>query len=209
MILINLLPHREARRQARKRAFYTALGLSAVIGIGVLILWYGAVEQLIARQDARNNYLKQEIAKLDVKIKDIADLKADIEALKARQGAVESLQTDRNVPVYLLNELVKQTPDGVYLTTIKQIGSVVTLTGKAQTNDRVSEFLRNTAYSSPWLERPELVEIKSAAVSQRDQNASRLFDFTMKVYIKQPETPAAEASAPGKTGRPNAKAMAS
>jgi type IV pilus assembly protein PilN len=198
VILINLLPHREARRQARKRAFYTALGLSAVIGVGVLILWYGAIEQMIARQDARNNFLKQEIAKLDVKIKDIADLKTEIEALKARQGAVESLQSDRNVPVYLLNELVKQTPDGVYLTSIKQVGVVVTLGGKAQTNDRVSEFLRNTAYNSPWLERPELVEIKSAARSTRDQNASHLFDFTMKVYIKQPEAPAAEASVPGK-----------
>jgi type IV pilus assembly protein PilN len=155
VILINLLPHREAKRQARKRAFFSTLGLAALIGVGVLMLWYGLLQQMISTQEGRNTFLKTEIAQLDVKIKDIADLKAEIEALKARQNAVENLQTDRNVPVYLLNELVKQTPEGVYLTTVRQLGTVVTLTGKAETNERVSEFLRNTLYNSPWLERPE------------------------------------------------------
>ena len=98
-----------------------------------------------------------------MQIKDIATLRAEIEALKARQKAVEGLQTDRNVPVHLLDELVKQTPEGVYLTSIKQSGQVVLVSGLAQTNERVSEFLRNTLYNSPWLEKPELVEIKTAA----------------------------------------------
>jgi type IV pilus assembly protein PilN len=111
VILINLLPHREAKR-ARKRAFFSTLGLAALIGVGVLMLWYGLLQQMISTQEGRNAFLKTEIGKLDVKIKDIADLKAEIEALKARQNAVENLQTDRNVPVYLLNELVKQTPEG-------------------------------------------------------------------------------------------------
>ena len=204
MILINLLPHREAKRQARKRAFFSTLGLAALIGVGVLILWYGLLQQMISTQEGRNTFLKNEIAQLDLKIKDIADLKAEIEALKARQSAVENLQTDRNVPVYLLNELVKQTPEGVYLTTVRQLGSVVTLTGKAETNERVSEFLRNTLYNSPWLERPELVEIKAAANSPgRGTDPRRLFDFSMKVYIKQPAGAADAASKPG-AGKPAA-----
>lgn len=186
MILINLLPHREAKRQARKRAFFSTLGLAVLIGLGVLMLWYGLLQQMISTQEGRNTFMKTEIAQLDIKIKDIADLKAEIEALKARQNAVENLQTDRNVPVYLLNELVKQTPEGVYLTTVRQVGTVVTLTGKAETNERVSEFLRNTLYNSPWLERPELVEIKAAANPPGSAaNPRRLFDFSMKVYIKQ------------------------
>lgn len=205
MILINLLPHREAKRQARKRAFFSTLGLAALIGAGVLMLWYGLLQQMISTQEGRNAFLKTEIAQLDIKIKDIADLKAEIEALKARQNAVENLQTDRNVPVYLLNELVKQTPEGVYLTTVRQLGSVVTLTGKAETNERVSEFLRNTLYNSPWLERPELVEIKAAANPPgRVANPRRLFDFSMKVYIKQPAAAADAASKPA-AGKPAGK----
>lgn len=205
MILINLLPHREAKRQARKRAFFSTLGLAALIGAGVLMLWYGLLQQMISTQEGRNAFLKTEIAQLDIKIKDIADLKAEIEALKARQNAVENLQTDRNVPVYLLNELVKQTPEGVYLTTVRQLGTVVTLTGKAETNERVSEFLRNTLYNSPWLERPELVEIKAAANPPgRAANPRRLFDFSMKVYIKQPAGAADAASKPA-AGKPAGK----
>jgi len=205
VILINLLPHREAKRQARKRAFFSTLGLAALIGVGVLMLWYGLLQQMISTQEGRNAFLKTEIAQLDVKIKDIADLKAEIEALKARQNAVENLQTDRNVPVYLLNELVKQTPEGVYLTTVRQLGTVVTLTGKAETNERVSEFLRNTLYNSPWLERPELVEIKAAANPPgRAANPRRLFDFSMKVYIKQPAGAADAASKPA-AGKPAGK----
>lgn len=205
MILINLLPHREAKRQARKRAFFSTLGLAALIGVGVLMLWYGLLQRMISTQEGRNAFLKTEIAQLDVKIKDIADLKAEIEALKARQNAVENLQTDRNVPVYLLNELVKQTPEGVYLTTVRQLGTVVTLTGKAETNERVSEFLRNTLYNSPWLERPELVEIKAAANPPgRAANPRRLFDFSMKVYIKQPAGAADAASKPA-AGKPAGK----
>jgi type IV pilus assembly protein PilN len=207
VILINLLPHREAKRQARKRAFFSTLGLAALIGVGVLMLWYGLLQQMISTQEGRNAFLKAEIAQLDVKIKDIADLKAEIEALKARQNAVENLQTDRNVPVYLLNELVKQTPEGVYLTTVRQLGTVVTLTGKAETNERVSEFLRNTLYNSPWLERPELVEIKAAANQPgRGADPRRLFDFSMKVYIKQPAGAADAASKPAGKQAPKSAA---
>ena len=159
--------------------------------------------QMTSAQQARNDFLKAEIGRLEVQIKDIATLRAEIEALKARQKAVEDLQTDRNMPVYLLDELVKQTPEGVYLTSIKQNGQVVLVSGMAQTNERVSEFLRNTLYNSPWLERPELVEIKTApappgaaAAAGRDQR--RLNEFSMRLTLKRPQAPADAASAPAR-----------
>ena len=209
MILINLLPHREEKRRQRKRAFFSALVGSAFVGVLVAGVWFAVLQQLTSAQQARNDFLKAEIARLDVQIKDIAMLRAEIEALKARQKAVEGLQTDRNMPVYLLDELVKQTPEGVYLTSIKQNGQLVLVTGMAQTNERVSEFLRNTLYNSPWLERPELVEIKTAAAptgaaaaAARDQR--RLNEFSMRLTLKRPTAPAA-ASAPAATASAVAK----
>jgi type IV pilus assembly protein PilN len=188
MILINLLPHREERRQRRKKAFYTGLGLSFVVGLAIAGLWFLVLQQMIASQQERNAFLKAEIAKLEEQIKDIATLKAEIDSLKARQKAVEDLQADRNVPVHLLNELVKQTPEGVYLTTIKQDGNVVGVTGIAQTNERVSEFLRNTAYNSTWLEKPDLVEIKAANLVTAGREQKRLFEFAVRVSLKRAES---------------------
>jgi type IV pilus assembly protein PilN len=207
VILINLLPHREARRQERKRAFFSALGLAALVGVGVVLLWFGVLQQMTSAQESRNRFLADEIKKLEEQIKDVASLKAEIEALKARQKAVEDLQTDRNVPVYLLDELVKQTPEGIYLTSVKQNGNIVTIGGMSQTNERVSEMLRNTAYNSPWLERPELVEIK-AVTQGKDRDARRLFDFSMRVSIKRPQAPAGAASAGAAGGARPASAPA-
>jgi type IV pilus assembly protein PilN len=200
VILINLLPHREEKRRQRKRAFFATLGVCAVLGLAIAGAWYLVLMQMTSAQQARNDFLKAEIGRLELQIKDIATLRAEIEALKARQKAVEGLQTDRNTPVYLLDELVKQTPEGVYLTSIKQNGQVVLVSGMAQTNERVSEFLRNTLYNSPWLERPELVEIKTAvapsgtAAAGRDQR--RLNEFSMRLSLKRPQAPAEAASAP-------------
>ncbi|MBI5269207.1 MAG: PilN domain-containing protein [Burkholderiales bacterium] len=202
MILINLLPHREARRQERKRQFLSALLLAAIVGAGVVLLWFGVIQQMKASQEGRNRFLSEEIKKLEEQIKDVADLRTEIDQLKARQKAVEDLQTDRNVPVYLLDELVKQTPEGIYLTGVKQSGNVVTVNGQSSTNERVSEMLRNTAYNSPWLEKPELVEIKAVTVG-KDRAARRLFDFSMRLSIKRPQAPGA-ASAPD-TGSATAK----
>jgi type IV pilus assembly protein PilN len=197
MILINLLPHREERRQRRKRAFYAGLGVAAGVGAAVAAVWYLVLQQMIGTQQERNAYLSAEIKKLEEQIKDIATLKAEIEGLKARQKAVEDLQTDRNIPVHLLNELVKQTPEGVYLVSIKQDGQVVAVTGIAQTNERVSEFLRNTAYNSTWLERPELIEIKAANVTTANREQKRLFDFSVRVTLKRPQDKDAAAGATG------------
>ena len=197
MILINLLPHREEKRNRRKRAFFAGLGLAAVGGVLAVGVWYGVLDQMKSAQEERNAYLGSEIKKLEAQIKDIANLRAEIDALRARQKAVEDLQTDRNIPVHLLNELVKQTPEGVYLTAIKQTGRVVAVNGTAQSNERVSEFLRNTLYSSPWLEKPELVEIRAGA-SQGGRG--RLYDFALRLTIKQPPAAApAAASAPAAT----------
>ena len=190
MILINLLPHREERRKRRKAAFFAGVGVAAVIGLAVAGIWYSIVQHLTSEQQARNTYLSTEIKRLEAQIKDIANLRAEIEALKARQKAVEDLQTNRNIPVYLLNELVKQTPEGVYLTSVRQNGQVVALTGIAQTNERVSELLRNTLYNSQWLEKPELVEIKSTNAAQR-----RVFDFSMRVTLKRPQAATAATAA--------------
>jgi len=202
VILINLLPHREEKRRQRKRAFYAGLAACAVGGVAIVGIWYSVLQQMTAAQQSRNDFLAAEIARLDVQIKDISTLRAEIDALKARQKAVEDLQTDRNVPVHLLDELVKQTPEGVYLTTIKQTGQVVAVTGVAQTNERVSELLRNTLYNSPWLEKPELVEIKAAAVTTANREQRRLFEFSMRVSIKRPQTAAAADGAASSPARP-------
>lgn len=202
MILINLLPHREARRKRRKAAFFAALGVSAVAGLLVVGVWYVVLQQLKSQQDERNAVLQREIGLLEVQIKDIANLRGEIDALKARQRAVEDLQTDRNVPVHLLNELVRQTPEGVYLTSIKQTDAVIAVNGIAQTNERVSEMLRNALYNSQWLERPELVEIKSTTLNANTREQRRLYEFAMRVSIKRPQ-PASAASTPaGAASRP-------
>jgi len=194
VILINLLPHRQEKRQRRKIAFFVGLGVSAVAGLVVVGVWFLVLQQMTDSQQQRNQYLSTEIAKLETQIKDIAALKAEIESLKARQKAVEDLQTNRNIPVHLLNDLVKQTPEGIYLTSIKQADRIVSVTGIAQTNERVSEFLRNTAYNAEWLERPELIEIKAASVTTAGREQRRLFDFSMRLSIKSP--PEAKAAAP-------------
>lgn len=195
MILINLLPHREERRKRRKAAYFIGLGVAAGVGLAVVGVWYLVLQQLTASQQERNAFLGAEIKKLEVQIKDIATLRGEIESLKARQKAVEDLQIDRNVPVHVLNELVKQTPEGVYFTQVKQDGQTLSVNGIAQTNERVSEFLRNTANNSEWLVKPELVEIKaSSGGAGKDQK--RLFDFGVRLTVKRPQDKAAAEAAP-------------
>ena len=196
MILINLLPHREERRKRRKAAFFIGLGVAAAVGLATVGLWYVLVLQLTASQQERNQFLGAEIKKLEIQIKDIAKIKSEIESLKARQKAVEDLQTDRNIPVHVLNELVRQTPEGVYFTSIKQDGQVLVLSGIAQTNERVSELLRNTAYNSEWLTRPELVEIKVSNIQTASRGQKRLFEFSMRVTIKRPQDASPDVAIP-------------
>jgi type IV pilus assembly protein PilN len=182
VILINLLPHREAARKRKREAFYATLGVSALAGgviAGAIFLWYAAQ---ISTQQGKNMVLQNEIKRLDGQIKDIATLQEEIAALRARQQAVEDLQADRNLPVHLLNELVKQLPDGVYVTSVRQENQVVSIQGVAQSNERVSELLRNLGNNSIWLAKPELVEIVAASVPLgREQR--RVSNFSMRVRL--------------------------
>lgn len=183
MILINLLPHRELARKRRKELFNAGLGASALLGgliAGFAFLWINA---LTSNQQDRNQVLTTEIRKFDAQIKDIAGLEAEIAALKARQQAVEDLQSDRNMPVYLLTELVTQLPEGVYLNSVVQVGQDVTLKGVAQSNERVSEMLRNLSGKSAWFSRPELVEIVAGTVTLGARDQRRVSNFTARVKL--------------------------
>ena len=198
MILINLLPHREAARKRRREAFYAALGASAIAGgviAGAIYLWYAAQ---ISNQQNKNTVLQTEITRLEGQIKDIATLQAEITALRARQQAVEDLQADRNMPVHLLNELVKQLPDGVYVSVLKQENQTVTIQGTAQSNERVSELLRNLGSNSPWLTKPELVEITAGSVNLSPRDQRRVSNFNMRVkLLRASEAQKAAAAASG------------
>lgn len=186
MILINLLPHREAARKRQKEQFFTQLGLSALLGgviCGAVFAWY---QGQIAQQQDRNNFLQAETTRLDNEIKDIASLQAEIASLRARQTAVEDLQADRNLPVHLLDELVSQLPDGVYLTSMKQEGLNVLLTGVAQSQERVSELLRNLSNQSQWLIKPQLVEIVAAKSGDARSEEKRVSNFSLRASLNRP-----------------------
>jgi type IV pilus assembly protein PilN len=191
MMQINLLPHRELRRAARRRDFYVMAGLSLAAAAVVVFLVVIVINSFIAAQTDRNNFITSENAKLDDQIKQIADLKEEIDSLKARQQAVEDLQADRNLPVHLLDELVKQVPEGIYLSSIRQAGLKVSMSGTAQSNDRISEFLRNLSNNSAWLEAPELIEIHSATMGA---DKRRVYAFTMNVSEKRPVAAAVDAT---------------
>ena len=203
MILINLLPHREAARKFRKDVFNFSLGASALVGgliVGAIFLWYQA---LISGQQGKNRVLETAIKALDVKIKDIAGLEAEIAALRARQQAVEDLQADRNLPVHMLSELVKQLPDGVYINSLKQENQVVEIKGVAQSNERVSELLRNLANNTPWFSKPELVEIVAGSVALSAREQRRVSNFTIRFRLmraSEAEKARAAASAASAAG---------
>lgn len=199
MILINLLPYREARRKERKQGFFAGLGLAVVVGALVVAAGWLLLQTLRLNQQSRNSYLEQEIAQLEVQIKDIALLREEIDGLTRRQKAVEGLQGERNLPVHLLNELARLAPEGVYYTSVKQTDKLVLVTGMAQTQERISELLRNTSSSAEWLVNPDLTEIKLADVRTSGRDAKRLFDFSMKVTIKS-STPDPDGAAKGAAG---------
>lgn len=195
MILINLLPHREAARKSRREFFFATLGAAALTGLLIsfaIYSWYGAQ---IDGQRGKNTFLKTEITRLEEQIKDIATLQAEIAALRARQNAVEDLQGNRNLPVDLLTELVRQLPDGVYINSMKQDNQSILITGVAQSNERVSELLRNFGNNSPSLVKPELVEITASTLALTPRDQRRVANFTMRVGLKRSTDPKIAASA--------------
>lgn len=206
-ILINLLPHREMRRERRKKDFGGLLALAAIASAGIVFVVGMGINQQIETQNARNEFIRAENAKLDEQIKEVSTLREEINSLKARQAAVENLQSDRTTPVHLLDELVKETPEGIFLKQIVQRERSVTLTGYAQSNERVSEMLRNLSSQTQWLERPELIEIKAAPAntasgSMKDKEGRIIFEFSMTAQIKLP------SAALEKTAKPATVAQA-
>jgi type IV pilus assembly protein PilN len=202
MVRINLLPHREQRRQSRQRQFVSlAIGL-AILGLAVVGLGHVVIAARIDNQNSRNTLLKTEIAKLDEQIKEIDRLREQTQALLARKQIVETLQANRAEAVHLLDQLVRQLPDGLYLKSVKQSGARITLVGYAQSSARVSTLMRNIE-SSPWLTAPELVEIKSIALDRQKVN-----EFTLALQVKRAAPPVGArppaGSPPGKA--PPAKA---
>lgn len=186
MILINLLPHREATRKKQKEQFFSQLAMSALLGgiiCGAVYTWY---QGRIAEQQERNAFLQKEAARLDAEIKDIASLQAQIASLRARQTAVENLQADRNMPVHLLEEIVSELPDGIYLQSMKQENQSVLLTGVAQSQERVSDLLRSLSTKTTWLVRPELVEIVAANASVSSREQRRVSNFTIRANLNRP-----------------------
>ncbi|HQR76221.1 MAG TPA: PilN domain-containing protein [Burkholderiaceae bacterium] len=180
---VNLLPHRAAKRERQKKLFWALTGLAAVAGLFMVGAVWTVLQGYIANQEARNEFIRAENRKLDTQIKEIATLRQEIDGLRARQRAVEDLQADRNQPVYLLDEIAKQVPEGIYLRSIKQEDRRVNVTGWAASNERVSEFLRNLQNNSRVLERPELVEIKVAGQGPAGMNR-RVFEFGLYFTMK-------------------------
>jgi type IV pilus assembly protein PilN len=183
VILINLLPHREAARKRRRETFQAIMLASALAGLAIAAAIYWWFQVMITDQQDRNNFLRGEIQVLEQQIKEIATIEEEITALQARQKAVEDLQSDRNLPVHLLSELVQQLPDGVYVTSLKQVDQVVTMQGMAQSNERVSEMLRNLTNNTPWFSKPELVEIVAANVALTPKDQRRVASFNLRFRL--------------------------
>lgn len=197
MIRINLLPHREMRRERRKKDFVAWMGVTTVVGVALAVVVALGIGNQIDVQLARNAFIKAENDKLDGQIKEIALLRQEIEALRARQAAVENLQRDRTLPVQVMDELVKFTPEGIQLRQLKQEGKKVTLGGISHTNEQVSTLLRSLSHDMQSLERPELIEIKAVKLGKADApDARRMFEFALRATIKTP--PEAESQPPAR-----------
>lgn len=192
-VRVNLLPHREERRKAQRKQLGILAGMVAALAIAVVVLVHGVIAGYIAVQTDRNTFLKKENASLDKEIDEIKKLQSEIAALLARKQVIERLQSDRAQAVNLLDQLVRQVPDGVYMKTIKQQGRKISLNGYSQSNARVSTLMRNIS-SSPYLENPVLVEIKAVTVSGK-----RVSEFTLTMNLKALRTdePAAAAAKAG------------
>lgn len=200
MIPINLLPHRAQKRAAQQKQFIVMAAGMACIGLGVVIMVHGYFSQRIDNQTRRNKFLTNEIAALDKQIDQIKELKEQTASLIARKKVVEALQANRTEAVRLLDQLVRQLPEGLYLKSVKQTDVNVNVQGFANSNARVSTLMRNLE-ASPWLESPSLVEIKAVRVN--DNPAS---EFNLNVKLTRVQlTPDEEANSTGKSAESGAE----
>ncbi len=180
MIRINLLPHREEKRKARQQQMLFISGGVAALGALSVLFVYLAIATMISEQAGNNQYLKGEITKLNTEIEEIKALKDKTRSLLERKKVVEDLQANRAEAVHLFDQMVRLLPEGIYLKAIKQNGKIVNIQGYAQSNARVSTLMRNLE-ASPWLELPDLVEIKGVTV-----NSVRANEFSLNVKISEP-----------------------
>ena len=203
MIRINLLPHREMRREKRKREFTLSLCLAAAVGAGIVFAGGVVIDQMIENQNQRSSLVAAANQKLDAEIDEIKDMKEQINSLKARQKAVEDLQSDRTIPVHLFDELVRLMPEGVFLQTLSQKDMNVAMSGYAQSNERVAELYQNLADRSDWLHKPQLVESKEVALveeavgakaRQGQQEVRRVYLFNLNVAIRNSAAQGNEAT---------------
>lgn len=184
MIRINLLPHREQKRAARQRELAFMAGAVSVLGLLIVFMVHTILGSQIENQGARNNFLETEIKKLDDQIAEIKVLKEQTQAMLARKQVVETLQSNRSAVVYLLDQLARQLPDGVYLKGVKQSGNNISLQGYAQSNARVATLMRSLE-DSPWLQSPNLIEVKAATI-----NNLRASEFSLNVILTPPKVDA-------------------
>lgn len=200
MIRINLLPHREEKRKARRQQFVMLAALSALAGLVVWFVGHTIITGYVEAQEAKNAFLKREIAVLDKEIAEIKGLREQAESLLSRKQVIESLQTNRTETVQIFNELAQQMPEGIYLKSLKQTGLKINLVGFAQSNARVSNLMRNLE-ASPHLEKADLVEVKAAVLNNR-----RVSEFSLNVNIERAKSAdsgmAGGASAAGSKGKP-------
>jgi type IV pilus assembly protein PilN len=190
---INLLPHREERRKRSRQHFATVSGGTAIVGIALAFLMYQYYERQISTQNDRNTFLTTEIKKLDKDIAEINELRNQIQALLARKQIIETLQADRAQTVHLLEQMVRQMPEGVYLKSMRQTAQKVHIVGFAQSNARVSTLMRNIE-ASPWLDQPLLVEVKAAVGADK----RRVSQFDMFVQLKRAAAKDAAKAEPAK-----------
>jgi len=191
---INLLPHRELKRAARKREFIFVAAGTVIFALATALLAHTVLVGMVETQQSKNKFLKDEIAKVDKEIEEIQRLKEQTAALLARKQIVETLQANRTEAVHLLDQLVRQLPDGVYLKTVKQNADKINLTGYAQSNARIATLMRNLD-GSPWLSNAELVETKAVQL-----NSLRVNEFSLNVQLRRDQSAEPGKPAPKEKG---------
>jgi type IV pilus assembly protein PilN len=179
MIRINLLPHREAKRKARQQLLVILVGLAATLALAIGGLLWVVFNTQVENQKGRNQYLNGEIAKLDKQIEEIKKIREETASLLAKKQVVEGLQINRSEPVHLLDQMLRQLPEGLYLKSIRQTDNKINVTGYTQSQARVSAFMRNIE-ASPYLENPNLIEIRAVTIANQRAN-----EFNLDFFIKR------------------------
>jgi type IV pilus assembly protein PilN len=198
---INLLPYHGERKARRRQRVMTGLGIAALAGAAVVVIGGIVIDRQTSAANRLNAVLSAENARLDTEIAEVTSLRKEIDELLHRQNAVESLQIKRNRPVQLLEELVRVAPEGVFFKTLRQDDERFTVVGIAQSNERVSQVLRNIS-EVPWLANAELLETKAITMTNNLKEQRRLFEFSLRFGYRPPQPPASGTSAvPGAAGK--------